>query len=325
MYDKLQNKNLAVTKFFEAALATKPIRLAHAYMLTGNDFSLQYYLAIETARILNCTGDKSTSCQCTNCSWISKNSHPAVITISPSDYNYDGNGNKDKPGTVIKVEQARYLRNILGKTSDYHRVIIFTDAVKSVEESKFLKGTYNVCPPYSEEDEKSDWAPSAVTYKIFQEETANTLLKTIEEPSAGVTFFFLTRDAEDMLDTIVSRCQTVPVTSAPKYKAIPDDVKNILEHIPPQNESSALRIAEALVKLCDNYDFEQILEYMALHQAAIIKANADKKLIVSLLIQQLELIEQAKKEYRSHVNIQAIADKLLLRLAESGKIGLSLF
>ena len=40
--------------------------------------------------------------------------------------------------------------------------------------------------------------------------TANALLKTLEEPPAGVTFILLGTSAEAILSTIVSRCQCVP-------------------------------------------------------------------------------------------------------------------
>lgn len=40
--------------------------------------------------------------------------------------------------------------------------------------------------------------------------TANALLKTLEEPPAGVTFILLGTSAEAILPTIVSRCQCVP-------------------------------------------------------------------------------------------------------------------
>ena len=41
-------------------------------------------------------------------------------------------------------------------------------------------------------------------------DSANALLKTLEEPPAGVTFILLGTSAETILPTIVSRCQCVP-------------------------------------------------------------------------------------------------------------------
>lgn len=44
----------------------------------------------------------------------------------------------------------------------------------------------------------------------LRESSANALLKTLEEPPAGVTFILLGTSADTILPTIVSRCQCVP-------------------------------------------------------------------------------------------------------------------
>lgn len=45
---------------------------------------------------------------------------------------------------------------------------------------------------------------------LLRHEAANALLKTIEEPPPNVTFILVARTAEQVLPTIVSRCQRVP-------------------------------------------------------------------------------------------------------------------
>ncbi len=45
---------------------------------------------------------------------------------------------------------------------------------------------------------------------LLRREAANALLKTIEEPPADVTFILIARTEEQVLPTIVSRCQRVP-------------------------------------------------------------------------------------------------------------------
>lgn len=49
--------------------------------------------------------------------------------------------------------------------------------------------------------------------------TANALLKTLEEPPAGVTFILLGTSAEVILPTIVSRCQCVPFRTVSPLRA----------------------------------------------------------------------------------------------------------
>lgn len=50
--------------------------------------------------------------------------------------------------------------------------------------------------------------------------SANALLKTIEEPPAGVMFILVARSADAVLPTIVSRCQQVPFRVVPPSSAI---------------------------------------------------------------------------------------------------------
>ena len=62
------------------------------------------------------------------------------------------------------------------------------------------------------------WRPSAPRQKVYiidraeqlRANTANALLKTLEEPPEGVMFILLGTSADVMLPTIVSRCQCVP-------------------------------------------------------------------------------------------------------------------
>lgn len=49
----------------------------------------------------------------------------------------------------------------------------------------------------------------------IQERTANTFLKTLEEPPEGVIIVLITAGAENMLPTILSRCQVIPLRLLP--------------------------------------------------------------------------------------------------------------
>ena len=69
-------------------------------------------------------------------------------------------------------------------------------------------------------------APVRATSKVYiltnvsllRREAANALLKTIEEPPAGVTFILVGRTIDAILPTIVSRCQRVP------FKVVSPDI-----------------------------------------------------------------------------------------------------
>lgn len=73
-------------------------------------------------------------------------------------------------------------------------------------------------------------APIRATSKVYivdraellRGTAANALLKTIEEPPAGVMFVLVARSADAVLPTIVSRCQQVPFRIVPPATAVRD-------------------------------------------------------------------------------------------------------
>ncbi len=55
--------------------------------------------------------------------------------------------------------------------------------------------------------------------EMLNESSANVLLKTLEEPPANVHFILIARATEDVLPTIVSRCQQVPFRAISEHEA----------------------------------------------------------------------------------------------------------
>ena len=161
----LSNKYPFLTEFFESAISSDTQgRLSHSILFYGNDLDAQYTLALEIARLLNCTGDRTDNCRCLNCKWIREGAHPAVLTVSRMDNKPDDDDSK----TVISVKQSELIRNSLITSSEFHRVFILCDRDKVGNISGLNR----------------------INFPIV---TANSLLKIIEEPHPGVTFIFLTK------------------------------------------------------------------------------------------------------------------------------------
>jgi DNA polymerase III delta prime subunit len=318
--EELKKRQPVITKFFESAIKSE--KLNHAYLLTGSDSFEQYYLALEMARILNCENPSANpSCGCTNCLWIKQNRHPAVITISPVDYTYGNDGSKSS--TVISVKQARYLIGSLSASSGYKRVIIFTDALEGKEYEKkaeFLWQNYEniIKPPaktISEDEERLNWMPGSLKRETFHPAAPNTLLKTLEEPNPNVLFFFLTRDKEDMLDTIVSRCQVLPVLSRNTVNNDLNIIQDLLKSFPPKNYNEAMALSEKLIELSKHENsLEDLLDNMQGYLHQFIKSNSDNKHQTVELITLIEKIEKAKLELNSYVSAQAVTDSLFLSM-----------
>jgi len=298
MFSKdLKNRQPLATKFFAAALNPQNRKLHHAYMLTGCDTNAQYDLALNIAKILNCQKPENRNyeerCDCVNCSWIEQKTHPAIITISPIDYLY-GN-DKEQAKTVITIAQSRYLKQALSKASQYYRVIIFTNA---------------------QENSTTGWEPLPLTRKILHSEPANALLKSIEEPSGNIIFFFLTKDREDMLETIVSRTQVIPVQS--NFVKAPDltYLKKFIDNFPPKDYEKVMECSEMLIETAKENDIseEEVLNMLQEYMRQLLRQNIDNKIVSAKIIQHIKKIQDAQYKLKSSVGAQSVFDSLVAAL-----------
>ena len=117
-------KNTFVYNYFSILLNSNK-RFPQSIIFEGFDTIMQYFFSLELARILNCTGDKTPGCSCTNCNWIRENRHPAVVNVTPVDFKEDGTK------TVISVKQIEKVTSLILEASDYHRFFIFSNVKTS--------------------------------------------------------------------------------------------------------------------------------------------------------------------------------------------------
>ncbi len=319
---EIKTKQPFASQFLESALVPGKEKLANSYMLTGSNTMDMYFLALETARVLNCP-EKTPNCTCPGCGWIAQNRHPAVITISPVDYIRH---NKDsKPKTVITIDQARGLKQALSVTSRYHRVIIFTDAKEGKEyqtRAEQAWGNYRefIAPPVPENTDsaRENWIPAPLSRKTFHSEPANALLKLIEEPPPQVTFFFLAKDREDMIDTIVSRSQVIPLAYNPEPSLETGILDGFFNKFPPDSKEEAVLYAERLLEIAKENSLppEELLNLLENHLVTLARHNSDNAGFCKAAVNRLKSIRQAKLELSSYVNPQAVMDSLLIKLAQ---------
>ncbi len=320
---EIKTKQPFASQFLESALVPGKEKLANSYMLTGSNTMDMYFLALETARILNCSG-KTKDCACTSCGWIAQNRHPAVITVSPVDYVHH---NKDgKPRTVITIDQARGLKQSLSVSSQYHRVVIFTDAKEGKEYQSHAGPAWqdykdHISPPVlqNSDSDRESWIPGPLSYKTFHSEPANALLKIIEEPPPGVTFFFLAKDREDMLDTIVSRSQTIPLAYNPEKNLETGILNEFFSKFPPKTREEAVLYSERLMEIAkeNSTSPEDLLNLIEKYLVLLIRHNSENSGFCRHAINRLKRLQQAKTELNSYVNPQAVMDSLLIGLAAS--------
>ena len=284
---QLSDKYSFLTNYFLQAKNNDNYSVFQSILFYGSDLQSQYDLALYISKILNCENGKDFDeyCTCQNCKWIDSHEHPAVITVSKVDYKPANDDTK----TVISIKQAQMIKNSLINTSDYHRVFIFCD-----------KG--------------NDGEILGLNRLNFQEETSNALLKTIEEPPKNTTFIFLTRNKNDVLQTIQSRCMSFFVPSFETENYDYSLISEIFEDYFTFERKNIFDIAGELTELSKNNTPLEILENIQNYILHLIKNNNDNKAFIFKLIDDLKEIETAKKQVQLNINPQNVFENLCLNI-----------
>ncbi len=279
----LSDKYQFLTNYFTEALNIKNRAFPQSLLFYGNDFDAQYTLANEIARLLNCKFNKNDDCQCLNCKWIREHSHPAVLTIS----RLDNKPEDDDSKTVISIKQSQMIKEMLLSDSEFHRVFIFCD--KDDNEKILGLNQFN-----------------------FQAETANSLLKIIEEPQPRITFIFLTRYVEDLLSTIVSRSQCFFVPSFKKAKSDYDCIEGIFTNYYNFERQNLFQISQKLNDLTKEYTAAEILEGIQNYILELLKANPSN----GKFLKDIHYVEEAMLQLRIGIKTVNIFDNLCLKIID---------
>lgn len=278
---QLSDKYPFLTNYFTQALTVTNRALPQSILFYGSDFDAQYTLANEIARLLNCKENKTDDCDCLNCKWIRENSHPAVLTISRLDNKPDDDDSK----TVISIKQSQMIKESLMSASEFHRVYIFCD--------RDDEGNISGLNPLN-----------------FQAETANSLLKIIEEPQPGVTFIFLTRYIDDVLSTIISRSQCFFV---PSKKGVDYDysvIDGIFTDYLNFERKDVFDISQKLQDMTKETPIQTILDGIQNYMLQLLKSNPKE----TELIKHIEFVEEAKKQAKLGMRPINVFDDLCLKL-----------
>ncbi len=272
-------------EYFEKGIKNPDRNIAHCILLYGTDIKVQYDLALEVARMLNCKEGGAPECQCLNCRWIRDNAHPEVRTISK----VDNKPVNDKSSNVISITQARNIKRDLLVSSDYHRVLIFCDKAK-------------------------DNRVAGLNPSNFSEDAINGLLKTFEEPPSRTTFFFLTKDKSDMITTVVSRAQSFFVPSKLPESRDFSIVKEALSDYLEIERSQVLEFNDRIFALTKENDATEVLTQMQNYFYEMLSENYENRLLRIRLLKDLKSIEKAKAELRVNMNVQTVFETLSFSL-----------
>ena len=296
---------------FEAACLRG--KSAHAFLLTGRGTQDKWLLASQLACYLNCTDDEKDrlgSCRvraaaATGGATMCLNCDWISQDRHPQAWaTLTGEGKTGK----IPVEKSRLLAAELSRTSQFARVVVVPDASE----------------------------------QVFHRPAANALLKTIEEPGDRCLFLFFAPHQEDVLATIVSRCQVLPVLKSAasgfwspeiepadpgEYAREVECARNLVEQMPappfignkptkPASGSDTLDWVHRLADLeSDNVSAELIIDLIAAREAERLRSAAANQPELSWYLKRIfELSESSKEQIEHYVPVRPALEAFAISL-----------
>ena len=185
-------------------------RVAHAVLLYENEGCGALPLALAYLQYLNCSNPSGgDSCgQCPSCRQMEKLIHPDVHFVFPVNKGPKTSDDKPTSESYVKYWRELALADPYFTEADLQKAIGIEskNGLIAVAEARSIITKLSLAPVY-------DGYKAVVFYlpEKMNQETANRLLKMVEEPPQKTLFLFITHAPEKVLQTIFSRCQSIRV------------------------------------------------------------------------------------------------------------------
>ena len=197
-------------------------RVAHARLLCGPEGSGKLPLAVAYARYLCCTNRQGTDAcgTCPSCVKFNKLVHPDVHFVFPVNKGPKTSDDKPVSESYVKYWRELALSNPYFMEADLQRAIGIEgkSGLIAVQEARSIISKLSLTAV-------ADGYKAVIFYlpEKMNQETANRLLKMVEEPPVKTIFLFITHAPEKVLQTIFSRCQSLRVLPMSK-----EDIQEVL-------------------------------------------------------------------------------------------------
>ncbi len=200
--------------------------LASSYLFYGEQGSGKWALALELAKAINCEQSRGEACDvCSSCRKISKLIHPDIKLVFPMP---SGKSVKSRRKEAESSEESVTLPESSNKILDQRQKDMEKYKTQKIEEPyAIVRFDRNV----NIEVEQIRSMQRDIGFKPFEGKrkvviiaeaenmhvsSANSLLKTLEEPPEHATLFLTTKDINQLLPTAVSRCQQIRFGRIPR-------------------------------------------------------------------------------------------------------------
>ena len=271
-------------------------RVAHAMLFYENDGCGALALALAYVQYLNCANPSGgDSCgECPSCRQMSKLIHPDVHFVFP--VNKGPKTSDDKPTSESYLTYWRELAvsNPYFLESDLQRAlgIESRSGLIAVAEAKSIITKLSLTSV-------ADGYKAVIFYlpEKMNQETANRLLKMVEEPPEKTLFLFITHAPEKVLQTIFSRCQSVRVLPLSREEVVGTLVRK-LAISPKEAEAKAVlsggSVGNAMSMIGDQEDYNRYMDLFSDLMNAVVSRNLAAALECGEMMSSLDSREKQK-------------------------------
>lgn len=229
-------------------------RVGNAYLFHGPAGAGKEGMAIQFASLLNCQNPTDEPClNCPSCAKFKSLQHPNIHIVVPFPRDKDINKN-DPPLKALLPKTLEMLTELMKqKGGDPYIKLelpraktILINSVREIREKVYLKAV--------ESGQKMVLIFEAEKLMSQQGESANALLKILEEPPDGTTLILCTEYQERLSETIHSRCQSIFFPAVPESVIAPfleenfqvsSDEAILVAHLSQGNVRMGKRLAES--------------------------------------------------------------------------------
>jgi len=188
-------------------------QMPHAVLIHGQAGIGKFDFALHLAKALLCESPAKNKpcCECEACHWFDTGNHPDFLGLVPEDRFHllphqalEGEGGDDKPKKSKKKSEDDVEKSDK-KASSFIKVEQIRDALEGI----------NTAP------HRGRWRVVVMSpIETLQAVSANTLLKTLEEPPESTLFILVSDRLDRILPTIRSRCRLLGLGKPAKQLAV---------------------------------------------------------------------------------------------------------